>query len=82
MIWIIASQRGIYIIDNLQPLRELIRSDINKDAILFPVQNYTYDFAQQIRNPHPILPDGWERTKCCCRQSIITWNSAAMMQWR
>ncbi|MFZ2784748.1 MAG: hypothetical protein WAZ36_10130 [Sediminibacterium sp.] len=56
---IVASHgRGIYIIDNLQPLRELIKSDVSKDAILYPVQNFTYDFAQQYPQPAPNLT-GW-----------------------
>ncbi|MDP1843962.1 MAG: hypothetical protein Q8K64_11115 [Sediminibacterium sp.] len=53
---IIASHgRGIYIIDNLQPLRELVKSDIEKEAILFPIQSFKYDYSPQYPQPAPNL---------------------------
>ncbi len=56
---VIASHgRGIYIIDNLQPLRELVKTDINKEAILFPIQNFKYDYAPQYPQP-PSNLTGW-----------------------
>ena len=50
--------RGIYIIDNLQPLRELVKADINKEAILFPIQNFKYDYSPQYPQP-PVNLTGW-----------------------
>jgi hypothetical protein len=50
--------RGIYIIDNLQPLRELVKADANKEAILFPIQNFKYDYAPQYPQP-PSNLTGW-----------------------
>lgn len=50
--------RGIYIIDNLQPLRELVKADVNKDVILFPIQKFTYDYAPQYPQP-PSNLTGW-----------------------
>ena len=50
--------RGIYIIDNLQPLRELVKSDINKEAILFPIQSFKYDYSPQYPQP-PVNLAGW-----------------------
>ncbi len=56
---IIASHgRGIYIIDNLQPLRELVKSNVNQDAILFPIQAFKYDYAPQLSRPASNL-EGW-----------------------
>ena len=43
--------RGIYIIDNLEPLRELVKSDIEKDAILFPLQPFKIDYTPQYPQP-------------------------------
>jgi hypothetical protein len=40
--------RGIYIVDDLQPLRELVKSDINQDVILFPVKDFVYDYSPQV----------------------------------
>ncbi len=37
--------RGIYIIDNLQPLREMVKSDLEKDAIFYPIQSFKYDYS-------------------------------------
>ena len=46
---VIASHgRGIYIIDDLQPLRDLVKSDINQDVILFPVKDFVYDYSPQV----------------------------------
>jgi hypothetical protein len=50
--------RGVYILDNLQPLREMIKSDINKDAIFFPIQAFKYDFAPSSPGP-PSNLIGW-----------------------
>ncbi len=40
--------RGIYIIDDLQPLRELVKSDVNADVILYPVSDFIYDYSAQL----------------------------------
>ena len=40
--------RGIYIVDDLQPLRELVKSDINADVILYPVNDFIYDYSPQL----------------------------------
>jgi hypothetical protein len=46
---VIASHgRGIYIIDDLQPLRELVKSAINANALFFPVADFKYDFSPQV----------------------------------
>jgi len=46
---VIASHgRGIYIIDDLQPLRNLVKSDLNKDVILYPVNDFVYDYSPQL----------------------------------
>ena len=56
---VIASHgRGIYIIDNLQPLRELVKSDANKEAIFFPIQPFVYDYSPQYPLPANNL-SGW-----------------------
>ncbi len=56
---IIASHgRGIYIIDNLQPLRELVKSDVNQPAIIFPIENFRYAYTPQYPQPAPNLV-GW-----------------------
>ncbi|MES2892903.1 MAG: glycosyl hydrolase [Bacteroidota bacterium] len=39
--------RGIYIIDDLQPLRQLVKSDVNADVIMYPVKDFEYDFPPQ-----------------------------------
>lgn len=50
--------RGIYIIDNLQPLRELVKSDVEKSAIFYPVQSFKYEYAAQYPQPATNL-SGW-----------------------
>jgi hypothetical protein len=40
--------RGIYIVDDLQPLRELVKSDINAPVILYPANDFTYDYSAQV----------------------------------
>ncbi|MEP7108987.1 MAG: hypothetical protein ABI760_13425 [Ferruginibacter sp.] len=46
---VIASHgRGIYIIDDLQPLRNLVKSDVNQDVIMYPVNDFIYDFSPQV----------------------------------
>jgi len=50
--------RGIYIIDNLQPLREMIKSDLKQDLIFYPVLPFKYDFAGQMPQSAPNLR-GW-----------------------
>lgn len=56
---VIASHgRGIYIIDNLQPLRELVKSDVNQAANLFPIQSFKYDYSPQYPQPATNL-EGW-----------------------
>ena len=39
--------RGIYIIDNLQALRDVVKSNIEADAVFFPIENFKYDFEAQ-----------------------------------
>lgn len=56
---IVASHgRGIYIIDNLQPLREMIQSDLNKDFILYPIQSFKYNYGEQYPQPAENIA-GW-----------------------
>jgi len=56
---IIASHgRGIYIIDNLQPLRELVKSDVNQSVIVYPIQSFKYGYAPQFSQPASNLT-GW-----------------------
>ena len=56
---IIASHgRGIYIIDNLQPLRELVKSDVSQDVIFYPIQTFKYDYSPQLSQPASNLV-GW-----------------------
>ncbi len=50
--------RGIYIIDNLQPLRELVKSDVEKSAIFYPVQSFKYEYGAQYPQPATNL-SGW-----------------------
>ena len=40
--------RGIYIIDNIEPLRQLIKSDVEQEVILYPVSDFNYDFSPQV----------------------------------
>jgi len=40
--------RGIYIIDDLQPLRDLVKSNIEQDVILYPVNDFVYDYSPQL----------------------------------
>ncbi len=40
--------RGIYIIDDLQPLRDLVKSDIEQEVILYPVKDFVYDYSPQL----------------------------------
>ena len=39
--------RGIYVADDLQPLRELVKADANSDVLFFPTAAFKYDFAPQ-----------------------------------
>ncbi len=49
---IIASHgRGIYIMDNLQPLREMVQSDLSKDFIVYPIQSFKYNYSAQYPQP-------------------------------
>ncbi|MBX9779976.1 MAG: hypothetical protein K2X26_06495 [Chitinophagaceae bacterium] len=50
--------RGIYIIDNLQPLREMSKANLNSDFIFFPIQTYTIDYNAQYPQPSANLY-GW-----------------------
>jgi photosystem II stability/assembly factor-like uncharacterized protein len=46
---VIASHgRGIYVIDDLQPLRDLAKNDIEKDHLFFKPADFPYDFAPQL----------------------------------
>ncbi len=40
--------RGIYIIDNLASLRNVVSSDMSRDATLFPPAEFRYDFAPDL----------------------------------
>lgn len=40
--------RGIYVIDDLQPLRDLAKNDIEKDHLFFKPADFPYDFAPQL----------------------------------
>jgi hypothetical protein len=56
---IVASHgRGIYIIDDLQPLREMIQSDLNNDFILYPIQSFKYNYGAQYPQPAETIA-GW-----------------------
>jgi hypothetical protein len=56
---VIASHgRGIYIMDNLQPLRELVKSDLNQAVIVFPIQAFKYNYNAQYPQPASNL-EGW-----------------------
>ncbi len=56
---VIASHgRGIYIIDNLQPLRELVKSDVSQNVIVYPIQAFKYGYAPQLPQPASNLT-GW-----------------------
>ncbi len=50
--------RGIYIMDNLEPLREMVKSDLNQDGIFYPVHSFKYDYSAQFPLPSPNL-QGW-----------------------
>ncbi len=39
--------RGIYVMDDIASLRKLVKSDLNKEVIFYPVNNFKYDFAPQ-----------------------------------
>lgn len=39
--------RGIYILDDIQPLRELVQADIAAAALLLPVKDFVYHFDPQ-----------------------------------
>jgi hypothetical protein len=46
---VIASHgRGIYVIDDLQPLRDLAKNDTEKDHLFFKPADFPYDFAPQL----------------------------------
>ncbi len=46
---VIASHgRGIYVIDDLQPLRDLAKNDIEKEHLFFKPADFPYDFAPQL----------------------------------
>jgi hypothetical protein len=40
--------RGIYIIDDLQPLRDLAKNDTEKEHLFFKPADFPYDFAPQL----------------------------------
>ena len=50
--------RGIYIIDNIEPLRELVKSDVNQPVKFYPVQNFKYAYTPQFPLPADNLT-GW-----------------------
>jgi len=50
--------RGIYVVDDLQPLRDLVKSDINADVVFFPAASFKYDFAAQGPSTGPNVA-GW-----------------------
>jgi photosystem II stability/assembly factor-like uncharacterized protein len=46
---VIASHgRGVYVIDDLQPLRDLAKNDIEKEHLFFKPADFPYDFAPQL----------------------------------
>ncbi len=47
--------RGIYIIDDLNPLRELMKSDINQDVIFYPIDDFAYNYNTQVPVSGPNL---------------------------
>ncbi len=50
--------RGIYILDNLENVRLLVKSDLNKDVIFYPTANFKYDFTGSTPSPNSNLA-GW-----------------------
>jgi hypothetical protein len=56
---VIASHgRGIYIIDNIQPLREMVKSDLAQSVLFYPIQNFKYEYSPQYPQPASNLT-GW-----------------------
>ncbi|OYW81817.1 MAG: hypothetical protein B7Z27_01310 [Sphingobacteriia bacterium 32-37-4] len=43
--------RGVYIIDNIQPLREMVQSDLSKPFLFYPIQPFKYEFSAQYPQP-------------------------------
>jgi hypothetical protein len=39
--------RGVYIIDDIQPLREMVKSDLSKSFLFYPVQPFKYEYGAQ-----------------------------------
>ena len=50
--------RGIYIIDNIQPLREMVKSDLAQSVLFYPIQNFKYEYSPQYPQPASNLT-GW-----------------------
>jgi hypothetical protein len=47
--------RGVYIIDNIQPLREMVQSDLSKPFLFYPIQPFKYEFGAQYPQSAPNL---------------------------
>jgi hypothetical protein len=47
--------RGVYIIDNIQPLREMVQSDLSKPFLFYPIQSFKYEFGAQFPQAAPNL---------------------------
>lgn len=47
--------RGVYIIDNIQPLREMVQSDLSKSLLFYPIQPFKYEFGAQFPQAAPNL---------------------------
>lgn len=39
--------RGVYIVDNIQPLREMVKSDLSKSFLFYPIQPFKYEYGAQ-----------------------------------
>ncbi len=39
--------RGIYIIDDIQPLREMVKSDLSQPLLFYPIQSFKYEYGAQ-----------------------------------
>jgi hypothetical protein len=50
--------RGIYVLDNLASLRRLIKTDLAKDVVFYPIAHFKYDFAPQVPSEDGNLA-GW-----------------------
>ena len=49
---------GIYVLDNLSSLRRLIKTDLTKEVVFYPIANFKYDFPPQAPSDDANLA-GW-----------------------